>query len=62
MEEYICSNEEINSTRVGEALTLATVFVVFTTVILSIVAYRLFVSNGGKISLPGGYKFEWTSK
>lgn len=62
MEEYICSNEEISSTRVGEALTLATVFVVFTTVILSIVAYRLFVSNGGKISLPGGYKFEWTSK
>ena len=62
MNEIRCSEEELNNTRVGEALTLATVFVVFTTVILSIVAYRLFVSNGGKISLPGGYKFEWTSK
>lgn len=62
MNEIRCSEEELNNTRAGEALTLATVFVVFTTVILSIVAYRLFVSNGGKISLPGGYKFEWTSK
>ncbi len=56
------NENELNSIRVGEALTLATVFIVFTTVILSVVAYRLFISNGGKITLPGGYKFEWSSK
>lgn len=56
------NENELNTSRVGEALTLATVFIVFTTVILSVVAYRLFISNGGKISLPGGYKFEWSSK
>ncbi|HAS56407.1 MAG TPA: hypothetical protein DD377_01560 [Firmicutes bacterium] len=56
------NENELNSVRVGEALTLATVFIVFTTVILSVVAYRLFISNGGKITLPGGYKFEWSSK
>ena len=45
--------------RPGEALTLTTVFVVFTVVILTIVAYRLFVGSESKVSLPGGYKFEW---
>lgn len=56
------NENDLNTSRVGEALTLATVFIVFTTVILSVVAYRLFISNGAKISLPGGYKFEWSSK
>ena len=53
------SQEEMEGIRPGEALTLTTVFVVFTVVILTIVAYRLFVGGESKVSLPGGYKFEW---
>lgn len=53
------SEDELNAVRPGEALTLTTVFVVFTVVILTIVAYRLFLSSDSKITLPGGYKFEW---
>ncbi len=53
------SEAELNSVRPGEALTLTTVFVIFTVVILTIVAYRLFLSGDSKITLPGGYKFEW---
>lgn len=52
---------ELSSVRPGEALTLATVLLVFTVIILAICAYKLFASKGGKITLPGGYKFEWTS-
>ena len=52
---------ELEEIRPGEALTLATVFVVFTVVILTVAAYKMFVAKGAKITLPGGYKFEWTS-
>ena len=53
------TDEQMQDIRPGEALTLTTVFVVFTVVILTIVAYRLFVGSESKVSLPGGYKFEW---
>lgn len=53
------TDEQMQDIRPGEALTLTTVFVVFTVVILTIVAYRLFVGGESKVSLPGGYKFEW---
>ena len=49
---------ELSSIHPGE-LTLATVMIIFTVVILSVVAYKYFVSNEGKATLPGGYKFEW---
>ena len=52
---------EMQTRSPGEALTLATVFVVFTVVILTVAAYKMFVAKGAKITLPGGYKFEWTS-
>ena len=53
------SEAELDSVRPGEALTLTTVFVIVSVVILTIVAYRLFLSGDSKITLPGGYKFEW---
>ena len=55
------SDAELAACKPGEALTLATVFVVFTVVILTVAAYKMFVAKGAKITLPGGYKFEWTS-
>ena len=55
------SQAELEAARPGEALTLAAVLVVFTVVILTVTAYKMFVAKGGKVALPGGYKFEWTS-
>ncbi len=52
---------EASSIHVGEALTLATVMLVFTVVILTVVAWKLFVSKSAQITLPNGYKFEWAS-
>ena len=62
MSKIPLSDSELSSIRTGEAITLATVMVVFTVVILTVVAYRLFVSKGGKVTLPSGYKFEWSTK
>ena len=56
------SEEELNAIKVGEAFTMATVLLVFTVVILAVVAYKLFTSPDAKITLPGGYKFEWSPK
>ena len=55
------TSEALHASRPGEAITLATVTLVFTVVILAVVAYKLFVSGKAKLELPGGYKFEWSS-
>lgn len=59
MQSRPLTEEELSSLRPGE-LTLATVTVVFTVVILAIVAFKIFTSKGSKITLPGGYHFEFT--
>ena len=56
------TEEELSSIHVGEAFTMATVLLVFTVVILTIVAFKLFTSPDGTVTLPGGYKFEWSPK
>ena len=55
------TQKEMASLEVGEALTIATVMVIFTIVILTVVAFKLFSSQGAKVTLPDGYTFEWKS-
>ena len=57
-ESRLLNEEELASIRPGEALTLATVLIVFTVAILAVVAYKLFSSEKGKAQLQG-FKFEW---
>ena len=52
---------EARSITVGEVVTTATVLLVFTIVILTVVAWKLFVSKSAKVTLPSGYKFEWSA-
>lgn len=54
----LLNEKELSELRPGEALTLATVLVVFTVAILAVVAYKLFTTNKGKAQLQG-FKFEW---
>ena len=49
--------QELEEHKPGEAISL--VMLIFTIAILAIAAYKLFFSNEGKVTLPGGYKFEW---
>lgn len=53
------TREERLSLAPGEPLSLATVVVVFTVVILTIVAYKIFRSDKAKVQTPDGFKFEW---
>ncbi len=60
MEQIRLGKDEMDALYPGE-LTMATVTVVFTVVILAIVAFKIFTAKGSTITLPGGYKFEFTS-
>ncbi|MCI2068395.1 MAG: hypothetical protein LKJ88_02335 [Bacilli bacterium] len=51
--------EEMEETKGGEAITLAGVLAVLAIAIVVVVCYRLFVAPKGKVTLPGGYNFEW---
>ena len=62
MKEIPLTPKQLEEIKVGEAFTMATVLLVFTVVILSVVAYKLFTSPDAKITIPGGYKFEWSPK
>lgn len=54
------TTHELHSIHVGEAISMATVALVFAVVILAIAAYKLFTSGKAKVEMPGGYKFEWS--
>ena len=43
----------------GEALTLTAVMAVLATAIIAVIVYKLFLSDKGKASVPGGWKFSW---
>ena len=51
--------QEAEAIRPGEPLTMATVVLVFTVVILTIVAFKLLTSDKASIVSPDGYKFSW---
>ena len=53
------TKEEMDSISPG-TVTMATVTLVFTIVILTVVAYKIFTSKGSKITMPGGFRFEFT--
>lgn len=59
MKYEIMSNEELENAKSGEAVTLTAVLAVLATAVVSVVVYRLFMSNKGSTQIPGGWKFTW---
>jgi len=53
------TNEELESSKPGEAITLAGVLAIMSIAIIAVVVYKLFTKDNGKVKLPGGYSFEW---
>ncbi|MDI9504259.1 MAG: hypothetical protein GX343_00175 [Erysipelotrichaceae bacterium] len=53
------SNLELSNVVGGEAITLGAVMAILAIAIVSVIIYKLFLSETGKAQLPGGYKFEW---
>ena len=53
------SDEEMQNIKGGEAITIGVVMAVLATAIVAVVVYRLFMSNSGTPTPPGGFKFTW---
>lgn len=50
--------QEMENIKGGE-ITLTAVMAVMVAAIVAVVVYRLFMSDEGMTSLPGGFKFSW---
>ena len=59
MNYKLMTEEELELQSSGEAITLSAVMAVLAVAIVAVVAYRLFISNKGTTSIPGGWKFTW---
>lgn len=59
MKYRLLTEEEMISTKGGEAITVASVMAILCAAVVAVVIYRLFMSNKGSTTLPGGWKFTW---
>lgn len=53
------SESELSSIYVGEAITLAAVMAVMAAAVMAVIVYKLFISDKGNATVPGGWKFSW---
>ena len=44
---------------IGGEITIAAVMAAMAAAIVAVIIYRLFMSDKGNVSLPGGFKFSW---
>lgn len=59
MKYELMTEQEMNEQVSGEGLTLTAVMAVLATAIIAVVVYRMFMSNKGSATVPGGWKFSW---
>ncbi len=54
---------KLNATEMAEIrggeITIAAVLAVMSAAVVAVIIYRLFMSDKGSTSLPGGFKFTW---
>lgn len=55
----ILNDQELDLIVGGEVLTLTAVMAILATAIVAVIVYRLFMSEEGSTTLPGGWKFTW---
>ena len=59
MNYIILEDAQMSSIKAGEAITLSAVMAILAAAIVAVVVYKLFMSNEGTTTLPGGFKFTW---
>ncbi len=59
MKYELLSEQEMENQVSGEALTLTAVMAVLATAIIAVIVYRMFMSDKGSATVPGGWKFSW---
>ena len=59
MKYELLTDSEMENQVSGEALTLTAVMAVLATAIIAVIVYKLFLSDKGNATVPGGWKFSW---
>lgn len=53
------NKQECEKAFVGEAISVTAVMAIMCIAVMAVVVYRLFMSNKGGATIPGGWKFSW---
>lgn len=53
------TEQEMMDFETGEAITLTAVMAILAIALVAVIVYKLFTSNKGSSTLPGGWKFTW---
>jgi hypothetical protein len=53
------TNNEMKNHQVGEPITLTALMTVVCSAIVAVIVYKLFISQKGSTTIPGGWKFTW---
>ena len=56
--KYPLSTKDMKAIVTGE-VALATVMAICAIALMSVVIYKMFMSNEGSSTVPGGWKFSW---
>ena len=56
--KYKLSSKDMKTIVTGE-IALATVMAICAIALMAVVVYKLFMSNEGSSTVPGGWKFTW---
>ena len=56
--KYKLSTKEMKAIVTGE-IALVTVMAICAVALMSVIIYKLFMSNEGSSTVPGGWKFTW---
>ena len=59
MKYQLLTEQEMQENFSGEAITLTAVMAILATAIIAVIVYRMFMSNKGNATVPGGWKFSW---
>lgn len=59
MKYELLTDSEMENEVSGEALTLTAVMAVLATAIIAVIVYKMFLSDKGNATVPGGWKFSW---
>ena len=60
MRTIALQENELDNTYVGaDPITLTAVLTILATAIIVVLVYKIFKSNEGKTTIPGGWSFQW---
>jgi hypothetical protein len=51
--------KQMQNHYVGEGITIAAVMAIAAIAVMAVVVYKLFMSEKGNATVPGGWKFSW---